>query len=83
MPRGRDRGRDKTPVFGSQEEGRRVGRRRRKIILEEERDRGKKKKKIPILNIFRNNYIRKQTHEAFSGPKATVYRVPPAFCSLV
>ena len=42
MPRGRDRGRDKRPMFGSQEEGRKVGRRRRKTMLQEERDRGKK-----------------------------------------
>ena len=53
-------------MFGSQEEGRKVGRRRRKTMLQEERDRGKKKK-INISNICRNNCIRKQTHEVFSG----------------
>lgn len=66
LPRGRDRGRDKRPAFGSQE-GRKVGRGRRKTVAEEERDRGKKKKKINVLNIYRNNRIRKQTHDAFSG----------------
>ena len=35
-------------------------------MLQEERDRGKKKK-INISNICRNNCIRKQTHEVFSG----------------
>ena len=65
LPRGRDRGRDKRPAFGSQE-GRKVGRGRRKTMVEEERNRGKKKK-INILNICSNSRIRKQTHDAFNG----------------
>lgn len=82
MPRGRDRGRVKRPVFGSQEEGRKVGSGRRKTMVEEERDRGKKKK-INILNICSKIVLENKPMKPSMGPKATVYRVLPAFCTLM